>query len=161
MIERSLRRNKPYSKTREGRRGKRRTLDASSAFPRSPQPRSRAGGGGVYIYWPAANYTRQPINHGSLTQCSFIFTDDGACVVRAVEHGLFLPQRIPPARPFLSRSVSPVSLPSSRPRWRKEKQRKPPSRGRRGEPPRCGRAMVPSERGRRRASCTCAPARRG
>jgi len=30
----------------------------------------------MYIYWPTANYTRQPINHGSLTQCSFIFTDN-------------------------------------------------------------------------------------
>lgn len=33
---------------------------------------------GVCIYWPAANYTRHPINHGSLTQCSFIFTGDAS-----------------------------------------------------------------------------------
>lgn len=44
------------------------------------------GSPGVCIYWPAANYTRQPINHGSLTQCSFIFTGNVDALARVHTH---------------------------------------------------------------------------
>lgn len=63
----------------------RQTRVARFPVPRATQPR------GVYVYWPAANYTRQPINHGSLTQCSFIFTDDAVRGARAVAHGHAFP----------------------------------------------------------------------
>lgn len=69
------------------------------------------------IYWLSANYTRQPINHGSLTQCSFIFT---CCMHSALRHLSCLSCIIPclsytglrtytyisiPIREFLSASV--------------------------------------------------------
>lgn len=71
--------------------------------PRATQPR------GVYIYWPAANYTRQPINHGSLTQCSFIFTDDVVRGVRAVEHGHAFPPSLSLSLFLRKRALAPLS----------------------------------------------------
>lgn len=65
---------------------------------------------GVCIYWPAANYTRQPINHGSLTQCSFIFTGDASARERR-RYGrapLPLPSLAAAFTVFLFRSFSGV-----------------------------------------------------
>lgn len=65
---------------------------------------------GVCIYWPAANYTRQPINHGSLTQCSFIFTGDASARERR-RYGrapLPLPSLAAAFTVFLFRSFSAV-----------------------------------------------------